>query len=90
MECAREKALKLLACIPSFLDCNSLTKLERQYWANVTHVLAICDARNNNVDFKFGMFADAFANDVFFLDKLFKFHSSKEQNSATLQCTLYN
>ncbi|XVE67954.1 hypothetical protein DITRI_Ditri09bG0029400 [Diplodiscus trichospermus] len=64
VECARENALKRIACIPSFLDCNSLTKPERQYWANVTHVLANCDARNNNVDFKFGMFADAFSNDV--------------------------
>ncbi|XVE83936.1 hypothetical protein DITRI_Ditri16bG0128900 [Diplodiscus trichospermus] len=63
-ECARENASKLIACIPSFLDCNSLTRPERLYWANVTKVLANCDARNNRVDFKFGMFADAFTNDV--------------------------
>lgn len=27
-------------------------------------MLSNCDARNSNVDFKFGMFADAFINDV--------------------------
>ncbi|XP_022774416.1 cyclic nucleotide-gated ion channel 18-like [Durio zibethinus] len=64
VECARENASKFLACIPSFLDCNSLTNPERQYWANITHVLANCDARNSDIDFKFGMFADAFTNDV--------------------------
>ncbi|XVF16453.1 hypothetical protein REPUB_Repub10bG0031900 [Reevesia pubescens] len=63
-ECAREKASRFIACIPSFLDCNSLTRPERQYWANITNVLANCDARNNNIDFKFGIFADAFTNDV--------------------------
>ncbi|EOY02348.1 hypothetical protein QUC31_018224 [Theobroma cacao] len=64
MECARENASKLLACVPSFLDCNSLTKPERQYWVNVTNVLRNCDATNSLVDFKFGMFADAFTTNV--------------------------
>ncbi|XP_021299040.1 cyclic nucleotide-gated ion channel 18-like [Herrania umbratica] len=64
MECARENASKLLACVPSFLDCNSLTKPERQYWVNVTNVLHNCDATNSLVDFKFGMFADAFTTNV--------------------------
>ncbi|XVF60344.1 hypothetical protein PTKIN_Ptkin08bG0037600 [Pterospermum kingtungense] len=63
-ECARENASKFLACIPSFLNCNSLATPERQYWANVTHVLAHCDPRNSDIDFKFGMFAEAFINDV--------------------------
>ncbi|KAK8357151.1 hypothetical protein V6Z12_A05G400200 [Gossypium hirsutum] len=63
-ECAKENALKVIACIPSFLDCNSLVKPEREYWANVTNVLNNCDASNEETDFKFGMFAAAFTNDV--------------------------
>ncbi|GLU11242.1 hypothetical protein SLE2022_280000 [Rubroshorea leprosula] len=63
-ECTKENAAKVLACLPSFLDCNSLELPERQYWSNVTSVLANCDARNSTLDFKFGMFADAFTNDV--------------------------
>ncbi|XWS32786.1 hypothetical protein CRYUN_Cryun22dG0019500 [Craigia yunnanensis] len=63
-ECARENISRFLACIPSFLDCNSLTRPERQYWVNVTNVLANCDGTNNHVDFKFGMYAYAFTNDV--------------------------
>ncbi|MBA0630304.1 hypothetical protein Godav_002418 [Gossypium davidsonii] len=63
-ECAKENALKVIACIPSFLDCNSLVKPEREYWANVTNVLNNCDASNEETDFKFGMFAAAFTTDV--------------------------
>ncbi|KAE8655749.1 putative cyclic nucleotide-gated ion channel 18 [Hibiscus syriacus] len=63
-ECVRENLSRTVSCVPSFLDCNSLTKPERQYWANVTNVLTNCDASNEEVDFKFGMFAAAFTNDV--------------------------
>ncbi|GMI86912.1 CYCLIC NUCLEOTIDE-GATED CHANNEL 18, cyclic nucleotide-gated channel 18 [Hibiscus trionum] len=63
-ECAREHVSRTVACIPSFLDCNSLKKPEREYWVNVTSVLTNCDVSNQEVDFKFGMFAAAFTNDV--------------------------
>ncbi|GMJ09346.1 CYCLIC NUCLEOTIDE-GATED CHANNEL 18, cyclic nucleotide-gated channel 18 [Hibiscus trionum] len=63
-ECARENHMRTLACIPSFLDCNSLRTPEREYWANVTTVLVNCDASNEQVDFKFGMFAAALSSEV--------------------------
>lgn len=62
-ECAKENN-KIPSCIYSFLDCNSLPQMERQYWMNVTRVLINCDARNKTIDFKFGMFAPAFTNEV--------------------------
>lgn len=37
---------------------------ERQYWLNLTHVLENCDPRNEDNNFKFGMFEDAFTNEV--------------------------
>lgn len=51
-------------CLPSYLDCNSLQQADRQYWLNITHVIGNCDAKNEDISFKFGMFADAFINDV--------------------------
>ncbi|KAL5582527.1 hypothetical protein UlMin_014969 [Ulmus minor] len=64
-ECAKESTSKVIsACIPAFLDCNSLQQPERKGWLNATRVTSACDARNSNVNFKFGMFADAFTNDV--------------------------
>lgn len=64
MECAKENASRLLTCLPSYLDCNSLEQPARMSWLNVTHVTAKCDATIDNIGFKFGMFADAFTNDV--------------------------
>ncbi|XP_039009872.1 cyclic nucleotide-gated ion channel 18-like [Hibiscus syriacus] len=63
-ECQRENLSRTVACIPAFLDCNSLRTPEREYWVNVTSVLTNCDVTNEAVDFKFGMFAPAFNNDV--------------------------
>ncbi|XP_030447391.1 cyclic nucleotide-gated ion channel 18 [Syzygium oleosum] len=60
-ECDQEQ---IIACLPSFLDCSSSQQPERQYWLNVTHVLSNCDPGNADIKFKFGMFADAFTNDV--------------------------
>ncbi|KAK4778490.1 hypothetical protein SAY86_006018 [Trapa natans] len=60
-ECDREN---VISCLPSFLDCGTLQLPERQYWLNLTHVLENCDPRNSNNNFKFGMFEDAFTNDV--------------------------
>lgn len=49
-----------------YLDCTSLDEhdLERNYWLNMTNVLSRCDANNDDSDFKFGMFADAFTSEV--------------------------
>ncbi|KAK4750540.1 hypothetical protein SAY87_004022 [Trapa incisa] len=60
-ECDKEN---MISCIPRFLDCGTLQLPERQYWLNLTHVLKNCDPRNSDNDFKFGMFEDAFTNDV--------------------------
>ncbi|CAH9117749.1 unnamed protein product [Cuscuta epithymum] len=53
-------------CVPSFLDCESVTShtLEREYWLNTTSLLSRCDPNNEDSDFKFGMFADAFTSEV--------------------------
>lgn len=72
-ECRRENGLRVLDCLPSFLDCNSLENPERQYWQNVTRVLSNCEPKNSNNNFKFGMFADAFINDVASADFVSKY-----------------
>ncbi|GFP99715.1 putative cyclic nucleotide-gated ion channel 18 [Phtheirospermum japonicum] len=53
-------------CKLNYLDCDSpeMGSIERQYWLNLTHVLSHCDAGNEESDFKFGMFADAFTSEV--------------------------
>lgn len=64
-QCELENRSRALSCLPTFLDCNSLTLPERQYWLNITTVISKCDAKTKiNVKYKFGMFADAFVNDV--------------------------
>ncbi|KAI4346999.1 hypothetical protein L6164_007854 [Bauhinia variegata] len=61
-QCRKENS-NLMACLPSFLGCNSLTLPDRMYWLNITQVVTKCDAKNED-KFKFGIFADAFVNDV--------------------------
>ncbi|KAL3629238.1 Cyclic nucleotide-gated ion channel 18 [Castilleja foliolosa] len=53
-------------CDVKFLDCSSpeAGSLNREYWLNTTSVHSRCDARNEDSDFKFGMFADAFTSEV--------------------------
>lgn len=64
-QCELENKSHTMSCMPSFLDCNSLNLPERQYWLNITHVISKCDAKSKiNIKYKFGMFADAFLNDV--------------------------
>ncbi|EYU44727.1 hypothetical protein ABFS82_08G013800 [Erythranthe guttata] len=57
---------KIPPCRFEFLDCTNAeaSSLERQYWLNMTSVLSRCDAKNDDSDFKFGMFADAFTSEV--------------------------
>ncbi|XP_017972341.1 PREDICTED: probable cyclic nucleotide-gated ion channel 16 [Theobroma cacao] len=76
MECAKEmNATHSPSCNPLFLDCSTIGKPERNFWLKVTRVITSCDAKNDdNNDFQFGMFSDAFTNDVAsadFLDKYF-------------------
>lgn len=61
------------SCTPLFLDCAYNDIPERQYWLKNTKVLTECDASTSH-DFKFGMFADAFTEDVAsskFIEKYF-------------------
>ncbi|KAK4417746.1 Cyclic nucleotide-gated ion channel 18 [Sesamum alatum] len=68
--CWTEKCVEEFERIPpcnlKFLDCSSMDtgSLERQYWLNMTKVLTNCDAKNDDSDFKFGMFAEAFTSEV--------------------------
>ncbi|GMY24893.1 probable cyclic nucleotide-gated ion channel 16 [Fagus crenata] len=74
MQCKKEmNSTHSPSCNPNFLDCGSLNNPERRFWLNVTKMLTSCDARNDYY-FQFGMFADAFTNDVAssnFIEKYF-------------------
>ncbi|XP_014497306.1 cyclic nucleotide-gated ion channel 18 [Vigna radiata var. radiata] len=64
-QCQIENKSHTLSCFSSYLDCNSLNVPDRQYWLNITHVITKCDAKSKiNIKYKFGMFAEAFLNDV--------------------------
>ncbi|TKY63248.1 Cyclic nucleotide-gated ion channel [Spatholobus suberectus] len=64
-QCEQENRSHTLSCFSSYLDCNSLNLPDRQYWLNITRVISRCDAKSKiNIKYKFGMFADAFLNDV--------------------------
>ncbi|KAI8533728.1 hypothetical protein RHMOL_Rhmol10G0031800 [Rhododendron molle] len=62
-ECFHEK-YSVPACVLNYLDCNSLEQPQRNRWVNATSVISRCDAKNDDSDFKFGMFADAFTSQV--------------------------
>ncbi|CAJ1781545.1 unnamed protein product [Sphenostylis stenocarpa] len=64
-QCNMENKSHTLSCFSSYLDCNSLDHPDRQYWLNITRVITRCDAKSKiNIKYKFGMFAEAFLNDV--------------------------
>ncbi|XP_020208489.1 cyclic nucleotide-gated ion channel 18 [Cajanus cajan] len=64
-QCQQENRSHTLSCFSSYLDCNSVDLPDRQYWLNITRVISRCDAKTKiNVKYKFGMFAEAFLNDV--------------------------
>ena len=76
MECAKKmNSTHSPSCNPFFLDCSTIGKPERNFWLKSTRVITSCDAKNDdNNDFQFGMFSDAFTNDVAssaFTDKYF-------------------
>lgn len=49
-----------------FLDCSkaNVVGVRRQNWLNDTSVFTRCDAMNDDSDFKFGIFAEAFTSEV--------------------------
>ncbi|KAI8032876.1 Cyclic nucleotide-gated ion channel 18 [Camellia lanceoleosa] len=63
LECKNEKNA-VASCALNYLDCNSLDQPERNHWLNATRAIARCDAKKDDTDFKFGMFSDAFTNEV--------------------------
>lgn len=63
-KCAWENRNRVL-CLPSFLDCSTENDIDRVNWKNVTTVIDNCDAhREDDIDFKFGIFADCFTGNV--------------------------
>ncbi|XP_049346270.1 cyclic nucleotide-gated ion channel 18 isoform X1 [Solanum verrucosum] len=66
IECNKERDA-VPPCILEFLDCSNVDEDSyiRDYWRNSTKVLDKCDAVNDeDSGFKFGIFADAFTNEV--------------------------
>lgn len=75
MQCdlERKNRTRTHACDQLFLDCSSQNDPARIAWLNTTMLLTNCDAKNDG-NFQFGMFADAFTNNVAqasFTEKLF-------------------
>ncbi|KAL9241042.1 hypothetical protein vseg_015201 [Gypsophila vaccaria] len=62
-QCEIEKK-RFPACLFKYLDCSTVTDVDRQYWLNNTYLVFNCDPRNNHAEFKFGMFAEAFTSGV--------------------------
>ncbi|KAE8723956.1 putative methyltransferase PMT14 [Hibiscus syriacus] len=76
LECTKEmNATHSPSCNHYFLDCSTVRKPARNAWLKKTNVIINRDAINDdNKDFEFGMFADAFTNNVAysaFTDKFF-------------------
>ncbi|XP_078433180.1 cyclic nucleotide-gated ion channel 18-like [Wolffia australiana] len=64
-QCRKEDGILGRAfCNPIFLDCSTLGQSDRNKWLNITQVISKCDASAQTTEFKFGMFVDAFTNDV--------------------------
>ncbi|MBA0784498.1 hypothetical protein Gotri_006809 [Gossypium trilobum] len=66
IECSKEmNSTHSPSCNPYFLDCNTVGKSARNAWLKKTNVIINCDALNDDdKDFQFGMFSDAFTNNV--------------------------
>ncbi|XP_010525915.1 PREDICTED: probable cyclic nucleotide-gated ion channel 14 [Tarenaya hassleriana] len=60
-----------LKCLPDFFDCGTLGHENRKLWQNTTSVFSNCDP-SNDIQFNFGIFANALTNNVLsspFLEK---------------------
>ncbi|XXG58365.1 hypothetical protein AAC387_Pa04g0689 [Persea americana] len=63
-ECKKEiDSINGTKCSVEYFDCESRNLIVRQNWAKSTSVFQNCDP-NNNIDFKFGIFANALTKDV--------------------------
>ncbi|KAK8518205.1 hypothetical protein V6N12_017362 [Hibiscus sabdariffa] len=76
IECSKENnGTHSPSCNTLFLDCSTVGRPDRNAWLKQTNVIINCDALNDDdKDFEFGMFADAFTNNVAssaFTDKFF-------------------
>ncbi|KAK4257096.1 hypothetical protein QN277_006729 [Acacia crassicarpa] len=69
-QCWRETCMKETnttqspSCSPQFLDCDSLHNPARDAWYQQTYLTVTCDAKNEDSHFEFGIYADAFTDDV--------------------------
>lgn len=52
------------SCHASFLDCTNKDNPERDLWLGRTNIVVHCDALNDDRNFDFGMFADAFTSQI--------------------------
>lgn len=52
------------SCNIRFLDCDYAGDSERSSWVNANKVFENCDANNNTIDFKYGIFQNALTNVV--------------------------
>ncbi|CAH8263394.1 unnamed protein product [Arabidopsis lyrata] len=60
-ECHKELASP--QCVTDFFDCGTLHRDDRNIWQNTTVVFSNCDP-SNNIQFTFGIFADALTKNV--------------------------
>ncbi|XP_065851539.1 cyclic nucleotide-gated ion channel 18-like [Euphorbia lathyris] len=64
IECLKENRTGIIGCMENYLDCSSLGHPDRQYWRNITRVPGNCNPGDENIEFKYGIFAGAFINGV--------------------------
>jgi cyclic nucleotide gated channel len=72
IQCKNERN-RTPACTSQFLNCSAKDNPARHAWLTTTNLLTNCDAQNDE-NFQFGMFAEAFTNHVAeasFIDKYF-------------------
>lgn len=60
-ECHKESIP--LQCVTDYFDCGTLHRPERNKWLNATVVFSNCDP-SNDIQFTFGIFADALTKNV--------------------------
>ncbi|CAK9169372.1 unnamed protein product [Ilex paraguariensis] len=69
-----EPSSMFLGLLSQFLDCGNSENPERRSWLKISKVLTNCDASDNPTGFEYGMFANAFTDEVApakFFDKYF-------------------
>ncbi|CAN8314973.1 unnamed protein product [Cochlearia groenlandica] len=61
--CWKAECHKELECITDYFDCGTLHRKDRNSWQNITVVFNNCDP-SNDIQFTFGIFADALTKNV--------------------------